>query len=313
MGGLRTFATVAGGAGMFIIFADRIGWLPPGLPYRAQVIGAAVLALAIGGSLLVVADAWKWYRERLPTRQRREEVAALAVRLGLRSLERATISLDRSLPLLRPTTQWREPLRTVLGRSLTILGLVAFTFWLVLGFIAGIERQSTATHIVEIGGSLLAIASVVFIIRGIRHSRLRDDPREWFAANATRPRAAGFDWIFGGKWTGLDVHIFDYWGLLGNSKQEWTCVLMPTDVSGPELEVNRRPVGGGGTTVNVLTETDEGILDTRTRSLLRGDDTWELIQLGGRQLLYCGQRVPLEAREGLLKAANRFRDCLPAT
>lgn len=311
MGGLRTFATVAAGAGMFIIFADRIGWLPPGLPYRAQVIGAAVLALAIGGSLLVVADAWKWYRERVPTRQRREEVAALAVRLGLRSLERDATSLDRSVPFLQ--TPARDPLLTVMGRSFAILVLIGLAFWLAIGFFAGFERQSTDAQRVMIVGPVVVAAGVILLTIDIRRSRRPRYGPGWFAAHATRPRAAGFDWIFVGRRRGTDVHVFDYWSVLGGFRHEWTCVLMPTDVSGPELEVNRRPVGEGGTTVNVLTETDKGILDTRTRSLLRGDDTWELIQLGGRQLLYCGQRVPLEAREGLLKAANRFRDCLPAT
>jgi len=100
---MRTLAAWAFGISILIGVAAYSGWLVPlGQSVMATLVGVAALGLVGGGGVLGVAWAYDRYRERFPTAARREAVAADAMALGLRSLERDTSTLDPGFRFLRP-------------------------------------------------------------------------------------------------------------------------------------------------------------------------------------------------------------------
>lgn len=305
---------------------------PP--PWLGSVAGLVLLVVVLLGWYLSARD---WVDERFPSQKRRAQVGAEAARLGLRSFKRDASSIDRSFPFLQPAR------RSYSVASSTGKVLAAFIFILLLVFaffgtlnLDPVMRPIVFGIIAGFAGSVVVVVLLLDFTRGVLRERFRKKERpEWFAAEATRPGGGRFARIFAGNWKDLDVRIFDYmYSDDDGGGSEWTCAILPIDVTSPALQIARESVisrlkSAFGAkdlmvgdeefnhTFRVLADSEDAaghLLDARVRAILMEDaaSTEVLIQLHGDRMLYCGMRLPVENRVELLEAAKRLRDAMHA-
>jgi len=140
-----------------------------------------------------------------------------------------------------------------------------------------------------------------------------------------------YDWIFAGAWKGRDVRIFDYSFSSGDDREEWTCVQVPVDVGGAQIEITRAGLLSGlkkrfgRTDVEVGDEQFDAAFHVvaadsdPARRLLTADMRAKLLelapfpfmlQLNGDRMLCCSMRLPIEDRTAVMDLATRLADAL---
>jgi hypothetical protein len=264
-------------------------------------------------------------------------VGAEADRLGLRSFPRDASSIDRSFPFLQPARRSYS----VASSTGKILAAFIFIFLLVFAFFGTLNLDPAMRPVMfgvfaVFAGSAVVLVLLLDFTRGVLRERFRKKERpQWFAAEATRPGGGRFARIFAGTWKDLDVRIFDYmYSDDDGVGSEWTCAILPIDVTSPALQIARESVvsrlksafGGKDLmvgdeefdhTFRVLADSEdaaEHLLDARVRAILMQDaaSSKVLIQLQGDRMLYCGMRLPVENRVELLEVAKKLRDAMHA-
>jgi len=333
--------------GLAISLPLNAGWLR--LPDPAQGLLFVVSAVLFSGgvSVALLSEARAWFAERFPTQGRKQEVAAEAERLGLRSVERDVSSLDGLFPFLQ---RWGEAptdsRRRLTARFLAIMAVaLALSFALVLYSIPRLVPDQTTRSVVIGVLALLILIVAAFVVAAVmiadawswsRARLVTKEHRGWFAAQAVRSGAnPRFDWVFTGRWRDLNVQMFDYSYSKGDDREAWTCALLPIDIDGPQVGVTResvvtrlkesigwRDVSFGDEEFDrafrVHADRDDAarhLLGARVRSRLLADatPTRVVIQFRGRRMLYCGPRLPTGDRAELLEVAKRLRDSLPTS
>ena len=336
LGSLAAVGLVLGGCGTW---AMSLGYLRTSSKAvdDALFVTLGLLFLVSGGGLAIVAG-FEWFQERFPSTGRRAYYAQVAQLLGLRPVQEAA-TVGRTFPLLGAT---RTPSAGLWHGIRLVLSLCAFIAWLLITLIYGMIATVGALDLPTFA-LIFGAASVVFLGAGwmlgdwskwFRSTFGKQEPGTrpgQFATGALRPGPGRISHVFAGRWQDLDVQVFDY--THGEDPAtEWTCALLPLPSPVPDLEVRsvsfgtrlERAFGQRGLSFGdeeferafrVLADDDVAarrVLTPSVRALIARDAPGRrfILQLHGKQMLYCGFRTDTQSRGSLLEGAGRLRDSL---